>query len=227
MILIPYVSCSKHSLFASCCKVLGSDGRGWRAIRHFMSTSYSTSTSALCSAWGRGPFAARKHCHVVNFRNGVDYINPELPRASLLCALSCQMHARQPLNACLLPGAVDRGSPCDRSAVPRGQEQCGDNTHSFCSSSATVSQLHQTGSSTFLFAPLNRRSATAIQGPTTGMFEAKPAMVDRKSPNSTKRPYSSTTNPMNVQRSRISSMPAAKAAVPFSFWRRAKNRMVL
>jgi hypothetical protein len=39
-------------------------------------------------------------------------------------------------------------------------------------------------------------------------------------------PYSSTTKPISGQRSRISAMPAAKAAVPLSFCRRAKKASV-
>jgi hypothetical protein len=54
-----------------------------------------------------------------------------------------------------------------------------------------------------------------------------PDIVAKKSPNSTKMPYSSTTNPISGQRSKINSIPAAKAAVPFSFWRRAKKASVL
>lgn len=53
-----------------------------------------------------------------------------------------------------------------------------------------------------------------------------PAIVAKKSPNSTNMPYNSIKKPKKGQRSRMSRMPAAKAAVPFHFWRRAKKAAV-
>jgi hypothetical protein len=67
----------------------------------------------------------------------------------------------------------------------------------------------------------------AIHGPTTGIPPRNPAIVAKKSPNRTNMPYSSMTKPKKAQRSRMSVMPAAKAAVPFHFWRRAKKAAVL
>lgn len=66
----------------------------------------------------------------------------------------------------------------------------------------------------------------AIYGPTTGMLPAKPAIVAKKSPNSTKTPYISTMKPTKAHLSRIRTMPVANAAVPLSFCRRAKNTSV-
>jgi hypothetical protein len=66
----------------------------------------------------------------------------------------------------------------------------------------------------------------AIYGPTIGMPPAKPAIVAKKSPNRTRMPYSSMRNPKKAQRMRISVIPAAKAAVPFHFCRRAKKASV-
>lgn len=48
----------------------------------------------------------------------------------------------------------------------------------------------------------------------------------RKSPKRINRPYSSIRKPVRGQRRRIRRMPAANAAVPFSFWRREKKAMV-
>lgn len=59
-----------------------------------------------------------------------------------------------------------------------------------------------------------------------GILPAKDAIVAKKSPNSTNMPYVSTKKPTNGQRSRMRIMPAAKAAVPFNFCRRAKNTNV-
>lgn len=56
-----------------------------------------------------------------------------------------------------------------------------------------------------------------------GMLPANEAMVAKKSPKSTKMPYSSTKKPVNGQRRRMRRIPAANAAVPLSFWRRAKK----
>lgn len=58
------------------------------------------------------------------------------------------------------------------------------------------------------------------------MLAAKPAIVARKSPKRTKRPYNSTRNPIKAHRSNIRVMPATKAAVPFSFCLRAKKMSV-
>lgn len=69
-------------------------------------------------------------------------------------------------------------------------------------------------------------NAFAMYGPTTGMLPAKPAICAKKSPNSTKMPYSSMIKPKNAQRIRIRRIPRAKAAVPFHFWRRAKKARV-
>jgi hypothetical protein len=41
-----------------------------------------------------------------------------------------------------------------------------------------------------------------------------------------KRPYSSTKNPISGHRMRMRRMPATKAAVPLSFWRREKKAKV-
>lgn len=65
-----------------------------------------------------------------------------------------------------------------------------------------------------------------MYGPIIGIFLAKPAIVPKKSPNKMKIPYNSTRNPIKGQRIRISNRPAKKAAVPLSFWRRAKKRSV-
>lgn len=48
----------------------------------------------------------------------------------------------------------------------------------------------------------------------------------RKSPKRMKRPYNSIMNPVSGQRRRMSRIPAAKAAVPLSFWRREKKAKV-
>lgn len=69
-------------------------------------------------------------------------------------------------------------------------------------------------------------TATPIHGPTIGTFLANPAIVPRKSPNRMKMPYSSTRNPTRAQRIKIRVRPAKKAAVPLSFWRRAKKSAV-
>lgn len=60
----------------------------------------------------------------------------------------------------------------------------------------------------------------------TGMFPVKEAIVAKKSPNSTKMPYSSTRNPVNGHRRRMRIMPPKNAAVPFHFCRLAKNTKV-
>lgn len=60
----------------------------------------------------------------------------------------------------------------------------------------------------------------------TGIFPAKLPIVAKKSPNKTKMPYSSIKKPTNGHRSKISRIPATKAAVPFHFCRRAKNTAV-
>src|SRR3569833_25689 len=59
-----------------------------------------------------------------------------------------------------------------------------------------------------------------------GMFLAKPAKVPRKSPNRTMMPYSSTAKPIRGHLNRIRASPAKKAAVPFAFCFRAKNKRV-
>ena len=58
------------------------------------------------------------------------------------------------------------------------------------------------------------------------MFPANPAIVAKKSPKRTSIPYNSIRKPKKGQRINMSKMPAAKAAVPFHFWRRAKKRAV-
>jgi hypothetical protein len=84
----------------------------------------------------------------------------------------------------------------------------------------------QTGSSAFLLAPPTHSKPLAIYGPITGTFLAKPPIVPRKSPNRMKIPYSSTKKPTSGQRKRMSRIPQVNAAVPLSFWRRAKKRAV-
>ena len=83
-----------------------------------------------------------------------------------------------------------------------------------------------TGSSLFFRPPLKLSRNPAMYGPTMGMFPANDAIVDRKSPNKTNMPYNSTTKPTKAHLNRISIMPVANAAVPLSFWRRAKNNSV-
>lgn len=84
-----------------------------------------------------------------------------------------------------------------------------------------------TGKSAFLLPPLDILSkAVAMYGPTTGTFPMNPAIVAKKSPNSTKIPYSSTTKPISGHLSKIRATPAANAAVPFHFCRRAKKSAV-
>lgn len=84
-----------------------------------------------------------------------------------------------------------------------------------------------TGKSAFRLPPLDSFSnARAIYGPTTGTFPTNPAIVAKKSPNSTKIPYSSTTKPISGHLRSIKAMPAANAAVPFHFCRRAKKSAV-
>lgn len=85
--------------------------------------------------------------------------------------------------------------------------------------------LH-TGRSAFLLAPETFSNAAAIYGPTTGTLLTNPAIVAKKSPNRTRIPYSSIRKPKKGQRKRMRAMPAAKAAVPFHFWRRAKKAAV-
>lgn len=86
--------------------------------------------------------------------------------------------------------------------------------------------LHYTGKSAFLLPAPSFSNPTAIHGPTTGILPTNPAIVAKKSPNSTNIPYSSIRKPKKGQRRRISRMPAAKASVPFHFWRRAKKALV-
>lgn len=85
--------------------------------------------------------------------------------------------------------------------------------------------IHQTGNSLFLLVP-TLSSAHLTHGPTTGTFPAYPPIVTKKSPNSTAIPYSSTQNPISAHRSKMSMMPATKAAVPLSLFRRAKKSTV-
>ena len=95
---------------------------------------------------------------------------------------------------------------------------------------ALVLKLHNesphTGNCSFLLPPLAASSAFAMYGPTTGTLYANPAIVAKKSPNRTKMPYSSTQKPISGHRSRIRTIPAAKAAVPLSFCLRAKKAAV-
>ena len=84
----------------------------------------------------------------------------------------------------------------------------------------------QTGNSAFLLPPEIFCSAICIYGPTTGIFPANDAIVAKKSPKRTKMPYSSTTNPTRGQRNKMSRIPTMNAAVPLSFWRRAKKMKV-
>lgn len=65
-----------------------------------------------------------------------------------------------------------------------------------------------------------------MYGPITGMLPANWPMVIRKSPNKMKIPYNSIKKPVSGHRMRISRIPDANAAVPFSFWRREKNATV-
>ena len=58
------------------------------------------------------------------------------------------------------------------------------------------------------------------------MFLAKPAIVPKKSPNKMNIPYSSTRKPTKAQRMRMRKRPMKNAAVPLSFWGRAKNSRV-
>lgn len=51
-------------------------------------------------------------------------------------------------------------------------------------------------------------------------------MVAKKSPNKTKMPYSSTRKPVSGHRTKIKTIPAANAAVPFHFCRRVKKTIV-
>jgi hypothetical protein len=51
-------------------------------------------------------------------------------------------------------------------------------------------------------------------------------MVTRKSPKRMNRPYNSIRNPVKGQRKRMRRIPAAKAAVPLSFWGRVKKTNV-
>ena len=83
-----------------------------------------------------------------------------------------------------------------------------------------------TGSSAFLGPPPSLSSACCMYGPTTGRLPAKPPIVEKKSPNSTIIPYSSTIKPISGHRDNISTMPPANAAVPFHFCRRAKKTAV-
>lgn len=93
---------------------------------------------------------------------------------------------------------------------------------------SSLTTLFYTGSSAFLLPPKPIRSiAMPIYGPTTGTFLANAAIVPRKSPKRTMIPYSSTRKPINGQRSKIRASPPKKAAVPFIFCLRAKNRRVL
>lgn len=83
-----------------------------------------------------------------------------------------------------------------------------------------------TGSSAFLGPPPMLSNARCIYGPTTGILPANPPIVEKKSPNSTKIPYSSTRKPTSGHRNKMSSIPATNAAVPLSFCRRAKKTAV-
>lgn len=83
-----------------------------------------------------------------------------------------------------------------------------------------------TGNSAFLRPPPALLRASRMYGPTTGMLPANPPMVEKKSPNKTIIPYSSTQNPTKGHRSNMSEMPPTKAAVPFHFCRRAKKTAV-
>ena len=86
--------------------------------------------------------------------------------------------------------------------------------------------LAQTGSSAFRRPRPVLSTIIPIYGPTTGMPRAKPAIVPRKSPNRTTIPYASTTKPTKVHFIRMRIRPRKKAAVPFAFCLRAKNRSV-
>jgi hypothetical protein len=96
---------------------------------------------------------------------------------------------------------------------------------------AKISQAYhffssQTGNSLPLTDTPALSTNTPIQGPITGIFLANPAIVPRKSPNNINIPYSSTKKPTSAQRMRIRNRPPKKAAVPFSFCRRAKKSAV-
>ncbi len=88
------------------------------------------------------------------------------------------------------------------------------------------SSAFHTGSSAFLRPRPARSTSMPMYGPTTGNPRAKPAMVPRKSPNSTTMPYASTRKPMKVHRRRMRARPTKKAAVPLAFCLRAKKRSV-
>jgi len=88
------------------------------------------------------------------------------------------------------------------------------------------SSAFHTGSSAFLRPRPARSTSMPMYGPTTGSPRAKPAMVPRKSPNSTTMPYASTRKPMKVHRRRMRARPTKKAAVPLAFCLRAKKRSV-
>jgi hypothetical protein len=84
----------------------------------------------------------------------------------------------------------------------------------------------QTGNSAFLLPPDIFSNVIWMYGPTMGILPANDPMVAKKSPNKTKMPYSSTRNPVRGHLTSIKMMPAANAAVPFNFCRRAKNTNV-
>lgn len=85
--------------------------------------------------------------------------------------------------------------------------------------------LH-TGKSAFLRPPPALSRTCCMYGPITGMLAVNPPIVEKKSPNNTKIPYSSIRKPTTGHRSNINMIPAANAAVPFSFCRRAKKTVV-
>lgn len=86
--------------------------------------------------------------------------------------------------------------------------------------------LTYTGNSALLRPPAKISSPRWIYGPITGTLPANCPMVIRKSPKRMNSPYVSIRKPVNGQRIRMRMIPAAKAAVPFSFWGREKNTSV-
>ena len=83
-----------------------------------------------------------------------------------------------------------------------------------------------TGNSLPLTATPALSTSTPIHGPIIGIFLANPAIVPRKSPNRINIPYNSTKKPINAHLMRMRNRPMKNAAVPLSFWRRAKKRRV-
>lgn len=153
------------------------------------------------------------------------YVCPVGTRTHILCYQNTGISLS---NANASPRSVDRTQanppPARLTISPRVTDQ--GKFESLIKTHSLLHTTHYTGNSEFRIPSPDRSMAMPMYGPTTGTLRAKPAMVPRKSPNSTMMPYSSTRKPISGHLKRISASPAKKAAVPLSFCLRAKKTSV-